>query len=176
MSLTPQSSEKGKLVPVQVPWYVSLSTPFLTIRVAEFEDRTIEFVATFWSEPIGLDERKVKLTCDARLVNITSSFEFDRSISVENFDYDLSELEDVPSLDMNLKDWAERFNKKWHDTGFCPDPRMYEVIGSEWLKGAYNAEGLYKHYLVIGEMMAVEFLCQNWTWEAGETINWFKNG
>lgn len=173
--MTQPAHRKGKLIPVQVPWRVSLSTPFLTVRVAEFEERQIEFVATFWSQMIGHDERKVKVTTDARVVNIKSSFDFDGSIGIENFDYDRSEI-DLPSIDEDIAAWGKRFTDKWNETGICPNPRMYEVIESEWITASYNTNGQYKHYLIIGEVMAVEFLCEKWTWEAGQTINWFKNG
>ncbi len=170
-----KAAKNGKLIPVQVPWRVSLSTPFLTVRVAEFEERHIEFVATFRLETSGMDERKIKITTDAQLVNIKSSFEFDGSISVENFNYDYSEISDMPNMNEDITAWGKRFTDKWNETGICPNPRMYEVIESEWVTASYNANGQYKHYLIIGEVMAVEFLCEEWKWEAGETINWFKD-
>ncbi len=176
MDLTQPAAEKGKLVPVRVPWRVSLSTPFLTVRVSEFEEREIEFVATFWSETIGSDERKVKLFPKGLSLILIKSSEEDRAISVENFDYDWSKITHLPSIRENLNLWREQFNKRWKETGFCPDPRMYEVIDSEIFLSIYPSEQGYKHYLLIGEMMAIEFLCKNWTWEAGDTIDWFKNG
>lgn len=168
---------KGKLIPVRVPWRVSFSTPFLTVKVTEFDGQEIEFVATFWSETIGSDERKVKLSFDdLSLVRIKSSGENDRAISIENFDYDLSEITDLPKINEDIAAWGKRYADKWNETGICPDPRMYEVIGSQKFISIIPPEAGYKHYLVIGEMMALELLCKEWTWEAGETIDWFKNG
>ena len=176
LDLTSQSAEKGKLVPVQVPWRVSFSTPFLTFNASEFEARHIDFVATFWSEMKENDERKVKLSFKGlSLVLIKSPVEEDRALSIENFDYDRSELKDNrPRDNEKIASWGERFNKKWQETGFCPDPRMYEVIGSQKFASLRLLEQGFKHYLIIGEMIAFEFLCKSWIWEAGDTIKWFK--
>src|SRR5689334_21376748 len=174
MNSKQQMPYQGRLIPVQVPWQISSSTPFLSITLKETKPRQTEFVANFWSEQHDFHEKVVTLTFDARLVLVKSTLEADRGFGDADFNYDWSEIYAMPQPDEDISTWREKFNKQWRETGLCPDPNMYQVIDSQWLTSIYNTDNLYKHFLLIGEFMSLEFLCKSWSWEAGEIINWFK--
>ena len=159
-------SSKPKLIPVKVPWKISLSTPFLTLTVNEFEPSTVEFLARF--KPVGYDNE------DERVVTVTfTGFWRFRGVSardeerppIDESAYDWSEVL-IPPLKVELfNDWVVQFNKEWQVSQICPDPGMYEVRNSDWALLAQSDEYDCRHFLLVGEEKCVEVLARSWTWE-----------
>ena len=94
----------------------------------------------------------------------TDPFE-ERAINEE--DYDWSEVKFRIHPHERVEDFKQHFRSQWEASGICPNPRMYEVVNSKWLSSMDLSENV-KHYLIIGEVMSAEILCESWIWEAGE--------
>ena len=71
-------------------------------------------------------------------------------------DYDWS---DVPLLSLGSEyvESRRRRREKWRETGLCPDPNAYEVVGSPWLAEhghpidrTLEGSKPFRHYLILG--------------------------
>ncbi len=50
----------------------------------------------------------------------------------------------------------------WRQTGRCPDPRMYQVVGSHWIEPLGKvADGL-AHFIIVGHDSFVEVIAREW--------------
>jgi hypothetical protein len=71
-------------------------------------------------------------------------------------------------FDLNLGNYVQNiieFHKEWKQTGICPNPNMYEVIGSSWLSGLIddNRDG-FRCYLFEGHDSYVEAIATGFQW------------
>ncbi len=196
------STEKPKLIPVKVPWYVSPSTPFLRLTVGEDPGdcpTEVDFLAFCPLEKpsasLGVDakitaagdqfqlldgkdphDRIVRVTFDlsgcARMYPSHSNVEI-----IEAASYDWSELKYDYQYSPEHDNWGEEewdeYNRpeeeEWQQTGICPNPRMYEVENSSWLK-ELQALGYYKrpevqHYIILGHSAYIEVIASGWHWK-----------
>jgi hypothetical protein len=64
-----------------------------------------------------------------------------------------------------IEDYRTKFWRLWRDTGFCPDPQVYNVIGSPWLLSVAGDMPHLMHLLVMGDDMYVDVLAESWSWE-----------
>lgn len=164
---------KEKLVPVQVPWCVSYETPFLQLNITEFGKKQVEFIGVFWSKEHGSHDRLVKLTFNwihAFRGNLGSN---ERNALNEQ-DYDWTSVPLRALIREDFEAYKLQYNQQWQATGLCPNPLMYEVVNSKWLTPEDASLGE-KHFLIMGEIMYVEILGGEWSWEAGEIIDWTKS-
>jgi hypothetical protein len=75
-------------------------------------------------------------------------------------EFDLSSVETDSSEDLEAS--LERFKAQWRDTGVCPSPSAYEVLGSPWCT-KFSDPGL-RHILLVGREVLVDVLTTNWSW------------
>ncbi len=164
--------EKEKLIPVQAPWHVSYATPFLKLSVTEYGTQQVEFIGSFWSKDLGSHERMITLTFKW-IHSYRGSLGSNERNALREGDYDWT---DVPFRALILNDFEAyklKYQQHWEATGFCSNPLMYEVMNSHWLTPEDVSFGE-KHFLIMGEIMYVEILAGEWSWEAGEVIDWTK--
>ena len=61
---------------------------------------------------------------------------------------------------------AERISRQWCDTGICPDPAFYEIVGDPWMdEVCEGAAREAKHYMLLGHDCYVEVIATSWRWE-----------
>ncbi len=70
-----------------------------------------------------------------------------------------------------VDDLRRKFVSLWRENSICPDPRMYEVLGSHWLRDTPIAIGTFKHFLIAGHDAFIEVLAKGWTWESLADVN-----
>lgn len=76
----------------------------------------------------------------------------------ENWGEDMArEFEDM------ARECAERSMEEWRRTSICPDPGMYEIENSPWLRELNFPED--RHFLILGHDAYVEVLAEDWKWE-----------
>jgi hypothetical protein len=200
------NTTKPKLLPVSVPWSISPSTPFLTLRAAESDpEHPTEVTA---AAQFGLEQqqqnaqgsgpsRSVKIVQPPRsdegttatlqaatgglyqLIRITFEVgawaRFYGSYSdtqvVEEAAFDWSAL---AHLNEHWKAGVEAYRRNywslWHQTGICPNPNMYEVEGSTWLREVNVRNPAFKHYLIVGHDAYVEVIAKGWRWESVRSL------
>lgn len=184
-----------RLVPVAVPWEVSPSVPCLQLQVSEEDGQAaVRFMANFPS-PQALGEA-VSCSLDTiqvayptaelgavrpvegsgpRIVMVT--FERSRWMRfspawgdhevVKESDYDWSVL---PSLTIeNFEEQRRQFHATWLESGICPDPRFYAVLGSRWLQEKFELGSSCTHYIVLGHDAYVEVIAAAATWRCEDS-------
>jgi hypothetical protein len=84
---------------------------------------------------------------------------------VREADYDWSAVS-RPSPGSDLVEYLRLQREKWLETGICPDPGVYEVRSSNWLREIREETGYewldYHHYLILGHDVYVEVIAKGW--------------
>ncbi|MCP4600755.1 MAG: hypothetical protein GY847_09520 [Proteobacteria bacterium] len=185
-----------QLIPVEVPWQVSPSTPCLRLmadEVAENGSAEVQFVAHFGLEDLQCDPAKTQrevivvedpgryskiqepsLDSPYRLVRIRFRNGLWARISPS---YSDSEVLQEAVYDWRgvsgrytggaAEDWLHVFKKTWLDTSVCPDPGMYVVENSRWLRDIEKQRGPrreLRHYIILGHDAYIEVLAESWEW------------
>ena len=99
---------------------------------------------------------------------------FSDASAIDYSAFDCSALFDPNEYVEDIKRWLTEYHQEWRRTGFCPDPRMYEVEGSAWL-GEYEHHG-WKHYIIVGHDAYVEVLAKDWKWESEGSLRGSHGG
>lgn len=186
---------RPRLKPLPVPWQVDPGAPFLRLTAAEqgsAEPTQVSFVAYFLNEessPGGADGTSAQIASPPERLGaprgplqlVVASFEaavwarFNPSFSDTaeiNFDeFDRSEMRLPYEPGTDAVAWVQRFRSLWHESGLCPDPRIYEIQYSQWLRDLHVQDPTFKHYLVLGHDATVDIAARDWSWESkGEVI------
>jgi hypothetical protein len=189
------------LIPVRVPWQISASAAFLrpeSPNVQVGQPTHIDFVGFF-----GSQERGEKGYSGEQVVVVQEPEPFRENHDGPKSAYQLVRvkfdcsyvlrvcpgLSESRVIDPSLYDWdkvtgrllpgettdecVRRIRADWLSTGVCPNPRMYEVSPSSWLKqlNLTGGDDLWKHYLLAGSDDYVEVIAQNWTWLLGQAVS-----
>ena len=187
-----QSRQKQILVPFKVPWMVSPSTSFLRLTASESArngETKLSFVATFRPRAqlapkfrtgaavlvvpsTGMHPNPSNLDGETQLIMLTFdsgiwSKMYPTSDEEEDDEYDSSA---VPQLDPRESDSLAEFDRLWGETGLCPDPCVYEVRSSLWLRELNLEDKGWNHYLIEGHDAKVEVLARNCEWRSEGTL------
>lgn len=184
-------SVQGRLVPLEVPWQISPSTSFLRLHASECpQDDPVRIVFIAY---LGLENNRmlpqskeqvaqrvpptteaissgagyceVRVTFDTGLWCRMSPACSDSETIRENA-YDWSQVKCTWDGEQDIDEWLYAFKKLWRETGMCPDPRIYQVEDSEWLRSIGSCLGTeWKHYLVVGHDNYVEVIAKSCKWE-----------
>jgi hypothetical protein len=86
--------------------------------------------------------------------------------------YDWSEVDGRTLPGESLDACLGRIRDTWKRTGLCPDPRMYKVSGSLWLRELnLPVAEAWKHYLLAGSDEYIEVIGRGWSWTLGQPSN-----
>lgn len=180
------------LVPAQVPWMVSPSTPYLHLTISEGETTEVQFVGYFAPKeteadkynplivtivPLSIDELEISDDKDSGPYQLIR-MQFTAGLwaryypsysDTEDIDWTkYSRSERIPSHHefQNVSEYLRWFKKKWKATNICPDPRFYEVIESDWLQEINSDVSNYHHFLILGHDYYTEIIARKWEWES----------
>ncbi|MGO4522992.1 hypothetical protein AB4076_20425 [Dyella sp. 2RAF44] len=183
-------STLGVLFPVRVPWMISPSVPYLRMELSEQEQPAAATFIGFFELEIGSNtvapfvvrdpgefvrsnsmsgaaHRLVKVLFEevsqARILPAVSDLEV---ISEQRYDWS-----NVPSgIDSGetAEQSVSRVGSLWKATGFCPDPRMYEVGDSSWIKELGLDASQWRHYILLGHDEYVEVVARQFDWQPGQ--------
>lgn len=157
------------LTPCRVPWAISPSTSAITLDHSE-SDVEPECVVVLGGGRLTDD-----CHTDSRRIDITFKMCYHARVgphhdteTIEAIGYQIA---DSYSGDMNAYlDWR---NKKWIETGNCPDSGFYVAQQSDWLPTLPNVfQQGFQHYVVDGrdgyvELIAKQFAWREWMWSNG---------
>ncbi|MBE9141299.1 hypothetical protein IQ254_29605 [Nodosilinea sp. LEGE 07088] len=159
-----------KVQPVLVPWMVSPSTPnfFLACDSTQPEVATILRFLAFFGEESTFENingyAKVMVIFENGFwVRYYPDFSSSEQKRLDSYNW-----EQIPEFRDNsgsLKGSKARFREYWQQTYVCPNPAMYRLIDSDWIKELELSDYEYEHYLVIGDDFNVEVICRNYSWK-----------
>lgn len=173
------------LHPVEVPWMISPSTPYLLMTVPEdpsigpTEVRLLAFLGTntegsaksangvsssvnIVNSPWLNPECKVN-GLQKVLLSFTNCQYVRRCPGVsdsESFDTSKFQLAGSLAISPRSLDW----DKYWKTTGNCPNPRVYEVANSHWLDELMYPESGLRHFVIEGHDAYFELIADGFTW------------
>jgi hypothetical protein len=183
---------KPKLKPLHVPWMVSPSVPFLRLVAQEgLSDCSVavEFVAYDRRLDHGSENQA---STAVRVVQPPSEFRpFEGMITkpyrqvrvcfrgetwaricpavsdsqvIDESKFDWSDVPGMWEPGEDIYEYLERDRRRWHQSGVCPNPRIYQVEGSRWLYEASvsgEANPRLKQYIILGHDSFVEVLAED---------------
>ncbi|TXH77513.1 MAG: hypothetical protein E6Q88_00940 [Lysobacteraceae bacterium] len=184
----------GILVPVQVPWMISPSVPYLRIESPESAPlASVTFIGFFQLEgdPVnragptvisdpgsfvpsdtakGSQHRLVRvLFGEGAQVRKRPAFSDLEVIPEQSYDWSnvFSGIQDGETPEASVA----RVGHQWKITGFCPDPGMYEVRESNWLREIGLDPNQWRHYILLGHDEYVEVIAREYEWQPGQVLD-----
>ncbi len=64
----------------------------------------------------------------------------------------------------DIFDYLRRQDRLWHQTGICPNPRIYQIEGSRWLQDVSFSDDpspRLSHYIILGHDLFVEVIASD---------------
>lgn len=191
------SLPQQKLLPVTVPWQISPSVPYLQLQEgADGKPSSATFIGHFKEGNDQLAEvgsplpkrigapsafspegartpgrfQMVRVNFlgaqASRVCNAVSDVEV---ISESDFDWSAVPSGLLPGE--KVSDNVKRISDQWHSTGICPDPGMYEVKDSTWLRELGMDQKSSRHFILAGHDDYLEVVADDWQWELGQSVN-----
>lgn len=162
-----------RLIPLDVPWMISPSTPalsFATEWVNGYNIGVIRFTG-FLGEQTKLVEQHgnyVSVTVFLECL-VFSTFYPDFSIEEKErlANYDWSRVPEFRDSVGSLKGSTDRFHAQWRNTGICPEPAAYRIMESDLLARLGFENEHFDHYLFVGDDFNVEAVARQMKWELG---------
>lgn len=180
------------LFPVEVPWMISPSVPYLRLQSnSQGQPTSVTFIGFFeleaGLEPAvpsvvrdpgefvhsntakGSEHRLVRVVFDEGLhARARPAFSDLEVISEQSYDWSnvLSGIEDNETAEESVA----RVGRLWKTTGLCPDPRMYEVRESKWLHELGLDPMRWHHYILLGHDDYIEVVARKYEWQPGQAL------
>jgi hypothetical protein len=157
------------LTPCRVPWAISPSMSGVTITHTETDvepECTVVFGAGRFGEDGSTDSRRVEIVfklCYYARVGPHSDSE-----GVDSLGYMLD-----PRIMCAASDYLGWRERRWRETGNCPDPGFFVAKQSAWLVSLPDFfRRDFRHYVVDGrdgyvEVIARQFKWREWPWTEG---------
>lgn len=175
--------QKLKIVPVEVPWKINAAE-----GIGEYKGNTETLTITLYCGKSRKKIAKETALLKQKYVNIPEKIENNLTVSmievvfetishfsiavpqVEVFGWN-KELYDTSLIDPYYNGTLD-FQEVWNETGNCPNPSFYEVIGSEdHLKESLNIKSdKVKHWLIRGHDEEIHILARSFSWRELESI------
>jgi hypothetical protein len=154
-----------KLLPIKVPWQLCVTCSNAALHVYETGSTNLSFMAYLIAEHGSATEHRVDIEFNAgHWVRVQPSIG-DEGPPFDDSLYDLSALEFDALMISDFDRWTVAFRSQW-SKGICPDPNVYRVERSEWLKSLPTdySESEYIHYLFACEDVLIQVLSRGLTW------------
>ena len=185
---------KPQLIPVQVPWEVSPTSPYLRLRTSESDDdwpTEVTFLGYFG--PVALPDwepgqpgtgtstayQHLRVVFEQGLWSCFSPGIHDAD-PIDRSRYDEAALPRFRDVGLTLEAYAKATWEQWRTTGLCPDPGMYEVAQSTWMQAIGCAKRVhaldyareYKHFIIEAHDSYVEVIAKAWRYESLGPEEW----
>jgi hypothetical protein len=148
--------------PVQVPWWISPSTPYLDLELqGEAFEATIRFLGSYG--PLAVDpkkggDRRLRVTFTSAVRTRSEPLQDDADKS----SFPFFNLGGVPFSPSEPERYLIDLDRQWSETGICPDPRMYE--------SEPDASGV-RTFIVRGHDVTLFVDASAWSWtDDGEAV------
>lgn len=191
------SLPQQKLLPVTVPWQISPSAPHLKLQAGpDGEPSSATFIGNFKD---GEDQAALVANSPPKRIGAPGTFTPEDSRTSGRFqmvrvsfvgglesrvcravsdievlsesDFDWSAVPGGLLLDEKVSDNVKRIDDQWRNTGACPDPGMYEVKNSTWLRDLGLSRASLHHFILLGHDDYLEIIADGWQWELGQSVD-----
>lgn len=170
--------DKLKIVPVKVPWQISPSNEIgkciednMCLTISLFCNQSKKIIQTELEElakvygdnipddiynRVGFSEINLSFN---PMVYFGIAFPQTEMFGIDTGKYDTSAIDQYYYGIMD-------FHKIWGQTGICPDPSFYEVIGSnDVLKSDVNIlDSEIRHWMILGHSEEIHILSRSYKW------------
>ncbi|APW61147.1 hypothetical protein BSF38_02651 [Paludisphaera borealis] len=72
------------------------------------------------------------------------------------------------NVDYSIRDGVEEFQRRfwntWRQTGLCPDPGVYSIEFSDWLRILSPKADDFKHFMICGHDSYIEVVARTFSW------------
>jgi hypothetical protein len=190
------SDKRPVLVPVKVPWQIDAAAPHLRLVANESavnEPTHVTAYAKFLvppgNEPLDNSGAATKIyppkfntvghaidnpsgayrtirCCFTRAVRSQMSPSYSDLQVVNTSVYDWDRIPRYSQTGDGIEISVRRFMEAWRASEFCPNPRMYEIDNSPWVRELGASASSFRHYLMLGHDAYVEVLAEDWDWTA----------
>jgi hypothetical protein len=156
---------------VSLPWMISTSVSDLRVLLLENDDTTVTCdVATLPTQhPCGeLIIRRAAVSFEGgQWLRVEPAATDASTIPAGRFSWGEMPLQEAEGRDAEglLRD----FYARWRETGICPDPGIYEIVSSTWLRSSGAARFGCKHYVMVGRDTWLEILAMSLAWRWADT-------
>ena len=194
-------STKSKLVPLQVPWQISPSVPFLRLYLSESSadqpthavfiahykcglvphdtagDKSFQIVAPppafVQTQDVTVEPYRLVRVLFHNAVAARMLPSFSDTEVIEESAYDWSFIDNTLKPEEGADSFVARFADTWVRSGICPSPGIYEVLTSKWLAqlGVTGKAATARHYLLLGHDAYIEVLAEGCTWQEGQALS-----
>ena len=152
----------NSVTPISVPWMVSSTEREL--KIVNCEDGSLEVGFLGFYGKVQVDKELVDKYEDVKVifvgVNDFRHYPDYSSEEAERLDsYDWDPVPEFRDAEGSLAQHSEKFHDVWIETKLCPDPAVYEVLESDWVRSDGNDQRL-KHYIVLGGDYNLEVLAK----------------
>lgn len=188
---------RQRLVPLRVPWDVSVGVAGLKVTFWEDNRTEVEFVGV-WGHGAGeanaakiimprvIDRppqvalRPVRADDRYRLVCLSFPgcywVRVEPMVSDESvIDYSLFDTSELARFQWKgpAEEYVSSFRQEWSRSGVCPDPQFYEVVDGDWLRSVPNTRSKLRQFLLVAPESSVHLLAQEWAWSTkGALDDW----
>jgi hypothetical protein len=155
------------LLPVNVPWRISLTIPCLALHLDESSNTELRFrgeVLSSTGEPVETDVIVVMNPGHWLRVKPAAS----DATTLDELHYDKASIPLMALLREDRIRWKSTFLEEWRRSQVCPDPRSYTVPNSNWVAEVSKRINGHRHYVFCGEDIAVEALTRGISWQIPE--------
>lgn len=172
-----------RLIPLTVPWQISVADASLRLILQEQGGTSIEFLVLCGYQAFEQDLQAGLIAYDAAayLGSAAKQASFHivsvsfgklaglrcQPLAVEAFNKAAYDCTAIPSLNPENKSHAVLaydFKKYWNDNKCCLDPGAYIVENSTWLDTSGLGLQPYTHYLFLGQQLCIEVLAAEMQW------------
>lgn len=162
------TSRRNILVPLQVPWMVSPSVSDIHTHIIETGNTLVSFDVSILSQSGSyldeLETRRVEVRFrSGQWFRSSPIIDDSEGIPVGLFDRSEIRYPEHHASD-EVSRWMEK-RKQWHETGFSPNPSIYEVYLSNWIEQNHALGFGLKHYVIEGHDLWLEVLAKDFSWE-----------
>jgi len=154
-----------RIVPLEVPWMISPSVSAFGLSASEGGDcEIVAAVAVIRAPESAADEPsavrvRVRAGGWIRMSPMLDDTDPTRSWS----GYSRADVFDWSGEDID--EYLAEFKRRWEASGVCPDPRAYEVVGSQWIRDVGAERFGVKHFVLVGHDAWIEVLGKELSWE-----------
>ena len=149
--------------PCRVPWSVSPTMDGLTLH--HVSDVSPQCTIVFGGGRLTADSR----TDSRRIELVFPTAQFVR-VGAKRDDEEIGEsgFEVVEACEGGTQDYLQWRERRWRETGFCPDSGLYVATVSPWCD-AIKTSGLLsqtspRHYVLAGRDSYIELLAERFSW------------
>jgi hypothetical protein len=153
--------DKPSVVPVPLPWSVSVSVANLAVSWQE-DGKCVVFCDAFFGQHHAVPQYKRIAVNFRGCIGAIVQVRRDDSEVVGGDNYDWSGVR-TPHIntEAGLTAWLAAFATDWFTTGQCPNPNFYRVERSTWAASFHYD---YQHFIIEGPDSYVEVLANGFDW------------